>query len=170
MKTFKESALVAKFDLYFKFELISAADSLQYLGERELPSFLMGGDVSFDALSDLSDFKKILQMRLDEFEEAFKEKADVESLLEEFKRRMSPIEQGLLENWLADIYDELKMAQLQAKAELRSTELRQLIVLSEEQKSKALKEDVATATSRKLSRRKCCSRKGTSRMMHQSRG
>ena len=53
MKTFEESALVAKFDLYFKFELISAADSLQYLGERELPSFLMGGDVSFDALSDL---------------------------------------------------------------------------------------------------------------------
>ena len=74
MMTFEESALNAKFDLYFKFELVSAADSLQDLGEREPPSFPMGCDVSFD---DLSDFKKVLQMRLDELEEAFKEKADV---------------------------------------------------------------------------------------------
>ena len=146
MKTFEESALVAKFDLYFKFELISAADSLQYLGERELPSFLMGGDVSFDALSDLSDFKKILQMRLDEFEEAFKEKADVEYSLEEFKRRMSPTEQSSLENWLVNLYDELKMTHLQAKAELQSKELRKLIALSEERKSEAFEEDVAPAS------------------------
>ena len=105
MTTLQESALNAKFDLCFKFELVSAADSLQDLGEKELPSLPMGDDVPFDDLSDLSDFKKVLQMRLDELEEAFKEKADVESLLEEFKRRMSPIEQGLLENWLVSLYD-----------------------------------------------------------------
>ena len=143
MMTFEEIALNAKFDLYFKFELVSAADSLQDLGERELPSLPMDDDVPFDDLSDLSDLKKVLQMRIDELEEAFKEKADVESSLEEYKRKMSPIEQGLLENWLINLYDELKMAQLQAKAELRSTELRKLIALSEEQKPDVLEEDVA---------------------------
>ena len=146
MMTFEEGVLNAKFDLYFKFELVSAADSLQDLGERELPSFPMGCDVSFDDLSDLSDFKKVLQMRLDELEEAFKEKADVESLLEEYKERMSLAEQVLLGNWLVNLYDELKMAHLQAKAELRSTELRKLMALSEEQKSEVFEEDVAPAS------------------------
>ena len=49
----------------------------------------------------------------------------------------------LLGNWLADLFDELKMAQMQAKAELRSTELRQLKALFEKQKSEAWKEDFA---------------------------
>ena len=100
------SALNAKFDLCFKFKLVSIADFFQDLGERELSCSAVDGDVPFLANSNLADFKEVLQMRLDELEEAFKEKADVDSSLEEFKKRMSPAEQMLLENWLADLYDE----------------------------------------------------------------
>ena len=74
MMTFEEIVLNAKFDLCFNFELVSIADSFQDLGERELPSLPMGGDVSFDDLSDLLNFKEILQMRLDELEKPLRKR------------------------------------------------------------------------------------------------
>ena len=140
MTTFKKSLSITKFDLYFRLDLVTVADSLQDLGEMELPSHAMDCNGLSDNQSDLSDHKKRLQFWISELEETFKEKETIESSLQEYKDKMPPNEQISLDSWFINLYDELKMSQLQQEAEIRLTELRLSIMLAEKRTTEILEQ------------------------------
>ena len=138
MTTSKESFLTTKFDLNFRLEFFTVADSLQDLGEMELPNYAPDYNGPSDNQFDLSDYKETLQFWSNELDETFKEKAAVESSLQGYKEKMPPNEQKSLDSWLINLYDELKMSQLQQEAEIRLTELRRSITLAEERRTDIL--------------------------------
>ena len=73
MTTFKESFSTTKFDLYFRLELVTVADSFQDLGEMELPSLAIERNGPSDNQFDLSDYRETLQVWFSELERTFKE-------------------------------------------------------------------------------------------------
>ena len=140
MTTFKESFSTTKFDLYFRLELVTVADSFQDLGEMELPSLAIERNGLSDNQFDLSDHKKRLHFWFSELEETLKEKETIESSLQEYKDKMPPNEQKSLDSWLINLYDELKMSQLQQEAEMRRAKLRRSIILAEERTTDMLEQ------------------------------
>ena len=161
MTTPKESFSITKFDLNFRLEFVTVADSLQDLGEIGLPSLTMDCNGPSDNQPDLSDYKETLQFWLNEIEETFKEKAAVESSLQGNKEKLAPNEQNSLDIWLVNLYDELKMSQLRQEAEIRLTELRRSIMLEQT----TMEDNALTFNSQSQTQVKLCSRRGMNPIM-----